>query len=314
MRERVFTYPLFAFLSIASLRIKLALTGAWFDGTLDAAHARLLAGTYTNNEQSRILQFLVPEAIRRATGLGLGDAYALQRFAFFAAAYACFAEFLRGWFGAGSALAGVALFAALVPFTHRNDLQESAPLLALCFVLGLWAIRARRRLAFALVLLVGALDNETILVLPLAWFLVRADRPFSRDGAIAALETAVLALPGFAAQGFIRWLTRDNPHLGGAWHLPDNWRGIAAGLARSPLDWYRVPHLGFLFLFSVMWIYPLLAWKRQPPFFRRASIVVPVFVAAHLVTGIIAEPRQMVPLGFLLIPMSLFAMLSAPDA
>lgn len=312
-RERLYLYPLYAFLSLASLRLKLALTPSWLDGTLQAIHARLLEGTYTNNEQSRVLQFLVPEGIRRVSGLGLEDAYALQRLLFFAAAYAVFHEFLRSWFDARGAVAGVAIFAALVPFTHRNDLQESAPMLALCFVLGLWAVRSRRRFAFALVLLAGALDNETILVLPLAWFFVRAERPFSRAGGLAALEAGWLALPAFAAQGSIRWLTRHNPHLGDAYQWPDNLRGIAAGLSRAPLEWYRVPHLGFIFLFSVLWIYPLVAWKAQPHFLRRAFAVIPAFVAAHMLTGYMAEPRQMVPLGFLLVPMSLFAIFPADD-
>jgi hypothetical protein len=35
--------------------------------------------------------------------------------------------------------------------------------------------------------------------------------------------------------------------------------------------------------------------------------MVPFFIAAHLATGIITEIRQMLPLGFIIIPMALFS-------
>jgi hypothetical protein len=181
-------------------------------------------------------------------------------------------------------------------------------------VLGLGAIRDGKKGAFCLILLVGAITNETILVLAMGWYLVQASRVIGRDSLRVAADTAFLSAPAFAVAGAIRYATRSAPHLGGAWHLPDNLHEMAVGLARNPLQWYRVPHLGILFVFSVLWIYPFVRFKSQPRFFRRMSAVVPVFVVAHMLTGIIAETRQMIPLGFIVIPMSLLTMFPEESA
>ena len=53
---------------------------------------------------------------------------------------------------------------------------------------------------------------------------------------------------------------------------------------------------------------PFVRFERQPRYFRRISVIVPVFVAAHMITGIIMETRQMIPLAFIVIPMSLITM------
>ena len=57
-----------------------------------------------------------------------------------------------------------------MPLTYFNHLQESAPLLALTFLLALWAIRERRTLVYTSVLFVGAFNNETMLFLPASTF------------------------------------------------------------------------------------------------------------------------------------------------
>jgi hypothetical protein len=55
-----------------------------------------------------------------------------------------------------------------------------------------------------------------------------------------------------------------------------------------------------------LWVYALLGLRRKPRFMRRATVVVPFFVLGHLLTGVIGEVRQMVPLGFVLIPSALW--------
>ena len=307
-RQLLFVLPLYAFLSVLSLRLKLAMTPMWLSGHIAVDHQSLLAGTHANNEQSRLLQYLVPEALRIVSGCSVANAYAFQRWLFVFLAFAVFHQFMRRWLRPGLCFGGVSLLAALIPFTHRNDVQESAPLLTLLFVLGLWAIREEKKYWFCLVLLVGALTNETILVLALGWYVVQAPKLIGRDAPRVAAETALLSAPAFVVGGAIRYATRFSPHLGGSWHWPDNIRGIGAGLMRNPFDWYRVPHLGIFFVFSVLWIYPFVRFERQPRYFRRISVIVPVFVAAHMITGIIMETRQMIPLAFIVIPMSLITM------
>jgi hypothetical protein len=46
-------------MALINLRLKLSMARAWFDGGLLDNHQHLLAFQYVNNEQSRLLQFLL---------------------------------------------------------------------------------------------------------------------------------------------------------------------------------------------------------------------------------------------------------------
>src|SRR5262249_37951314 len=104
-------------LSFLLLRSKINATPAWLDGTLQHNHLALLAFRYTNNEQSRLLQFSIPEALVRVFGLSIPHAYLVQRFVFIALSFALFHLYLRRWFSQPLAFAAVALLAAIVPFS-----------------------------------------------------------------------------------------------------------------------------------------------------------------------------------------------------
>jgi hypothetical protein len=163
-RQWLMILPLYAFLSVISVRLKIAMAPLWLTGHLVGKHQALLDGTHPNNEQSRLLQYLFPEAIRMVTGASVANAYVFQRWLFIFLAFAVFHQFMRRWLRPALCFAGVLLLAALIPFTHRAELQESAPLLALLFVACLWAIRDGKRPLFCLVMLIGAITNETLLV------------------------------------------------------------------------------------------------------------------------------------------------------
>jgi hypothetical protein len=295
-RERIFVVATSFFLSLLELKIKLEGTPTFFDGTLVSIHEKLLAFTYTNNEQSRLLQFYVPELIHRVSGASVPGAYAFQRFAFVWAAFVAFHFFLRRWFRPLEAFAGLALLAALLPMTFLNDLQEGSSLLLLTFTLAMWAIREEKGLWFAAALWVGALNNETILVLSATYLFVTRD----------VIRTALLSAPAWISVAIIRYITRDQPHLGGANHLMENLRGIGSALRDSPWQWYMNWYLGAFFLFGALWYFAFAAFREKPPFLRRASLTIPLFLAAHLITGVIIEIRQMIPLVTLLIPMAFF--------
>src|SRR5262249_8802941 len=137
-RELTRFAPVYFALSAINLSLKIHLTKPWLDGTLAANHRALLAFDYTNNEQSRWLQFYVPELFHRLLRLEVESAYALQRLAFVFVAYASFHVFLRRWFEVRVAFAGVLFLAAITPFTFLiPDLQQTSPPLLLPFLLPL---------------------------------------------------------------------------------------------------------------------------------------------------------------------------------
>jgi len=296
--------PIYLALSLINLILKIRATPAWFDGELARNHESLLRFTYTNNEQSRLFQFLIPELFVRLFGLSVEHAYLVQRLGFVWLAFVLFHIYMRHWFDAGRSFAGVVLLAAIMPLTYPLDLQESFSFLMVSFLLGLWAIRADRPVLFALALILGALDNETTLVLPAVYFFahVRGWRP--RALWDVGWRTLAVAAPAYLVTAIIRYINRHQPHLGGAWHLPDNLEGLWNDVQRSPLDYYEAKYLGLLFVYGALWVYAYLGWARKPPFLRAGLLMIPLFLVSHLLTGIIAEPRQMIPLAYIIIPAS----------
>jgi len=293
----------------------------WFKGTLTENHILLWKFQYFNNEQSRLLQWIIPQAIMKFTHLSIPDAYMLQRFVFVFLAFLCFHFYMRKWLSPGESFAGVAFLAAVMPLTFgEGDLQESAPLLMLLFVLGLWAIRAQKTLIFELILVVGSMTNETILILPAVYFFYHfrwvhpkdVDSRNLRELFNLVEHTLLIALPPFAIAAIIRYITRDRPHLGGDVILwSSNWQGVWDSIKFINLfDLYTSEFLFFILLFSIFWLYALLGYRTSGLFLQRAFWIVPLFVIAHFVTGKIEESRQMIPLGFLLIPMGLSFVLS----
>ena len=127
---------IYFFFSLLELRTKLWITTTWFDGTLEQNHQALLAFDYTNNEQSRLLQFYLPECLVHVFGITVSHAYIAQRWFFVGLAYVLFHLYLRRWFSKGLSFATVCLLSALLPFTFVNDLQESSSFLMASFVVG----------------------------------------------------------------------------------------------------------------------------------------------------------------------------------
>lgn len=119
----------------------------------------------------------------------------------------------------------------------------------------------------------------------------------------SALQNSILyGLPASIALGVIRFITRDRPHLGGAYHFPDNLQGIGDAFFNNPLDLYRLDYLHFILVFGVFWYFSFKKIEVKDFFIQRAMLLIPVFLVAHLITGIISEPRQMIPLAAIIIP------------
>ena len=313
-RESKIYLPVYFFLSLVSLVLKLRLTAAWLDGTLAHNHQLLLAFQYTNNEQSRLLQFLPPEFLRAVFSLSIETSYALARFLFVFLAFVAFHYFLRKWFNPVESFAGVLILnGSMVVAFLIDDLQESAPLLMLLFVLGLWAIREKKDWLFAVLLLIGGgLTNETMLVMPVGYFFYRLQSKKLADIFKTGARSGLLALPAFLTQGLLRYITRNNPYLDTKFRLPDNLNRLWHELINPGTTLFHGTFIYPLLIFSVFWVFAILGYSKSPPFLRSVFWIVPFFIVGNLITGIISESRQMIPLGFIIIPMALFFMI--PEA
>lgn len=298
--------PIYFFFAFFNLRTKLLLTPAWFDGALVNNHHALMSFDYYNNEQSRVLQYLIPEFIQRIGGMTTEHAYIFTRFVFVFVAFVCFHFYLRRWFRPVGALAGVASFAALMQITFSDDLQESSPLLLVTFLVALWAIRDHRTGLLLAAFFVGGLTNETMLILPSVYFFYNFTTWKIRDLAMLVGKTLAISVPLLITILPIRYATRFLPHLGGAWHLPDNLAGIANSFQMDWLDLYEGRYLFIFFVYGALWVYAVMRFSTKPLFLQRASLMIPLFILSHMLTGVIQESRQMLPLAFIVLPMAFF--------
>jgi len=283
------------------------MTNLWINGTLVNNHNSLMAFTYSNNEQSRLFQFLIPELIHRVFSISIISSYAFNRFVFVFLAFVAFHLFLHTWFSTAESFIGVLIMSGSLAITFIvDDLQESAPLLMLLFVLGLWALREKKDWLFCLLLILGGgLTNETMLVLAAGYFFYRIPSTRISDIIKTGFMTGVLALPAFLVQGGIRYITRNQPHLGGAYHLPGNLIGIWIEIRDPFLALFQGKYIYPFLIFSIFWILAVLGYSKSPRFLKSVFWLIPIFVAAHMITGVIYEARQMVPMGFIIIPMAL---------
>ncbi len=120
-----------------------------------------------------------------------------------------------------------------------------------------------------------------------------------------------MAAPAFVYTVWIRYLTRDRPHLGGASHWEEKSTGDFGGdLHLNVLDYPGAFYLGVIFIFNVLWVYAFLRFREKPKFVRATLLLIPAFLIPHMITGVIMEVRQMIPLGFVVIPAAMFWMFS----
>lgn len=293
--------------SFIQLKIKLFLTPAYFDGTLQYNHDQLLQFQYFNNEQSRILQWFIPQLLIDIFRISIFESYVLQRLVFIFLAFISFHLYLRKWFSSLESFAGVAAFAAIMPFTFVNDLQESSPLLLLTFLLALWAIRSHKTFFLFLIIAIGVLNNETMIVLPFGYLLYNYHSIKIKEFATLLLRTSLLSF-SILPLIVIRLITINSPHLGGPYYiLPDNINHIIHDLLNATIfNLYDKSSLYIFLIYGFLWIIPFLSFVNKPVFIKRLSYLIPIFVVCNLLTGIVNEVRQMLPLVFIIIPAFFF--------
>lgn len=285
-----------AFLAWITYHLKVATTPAWNDGTLELVHERLVHFSHVNNEQSRLLQYGIPEGLHRLLHVEVRTAYALQRLVFTSLALFLLLGFTRRWLNDAAAFAATVLFALLITYTARNDLQESAPLLACTFFAALWAMREQRPWLCALITWIGALNNETMLFIPVL-IVITGARSWS-IGHLAKLlgKAALIGAPALLTVAVIRYATRHLPYLGGGWHLQENLLALDT----------------VLLFFGVFGLLAFWRFRELPTFLQRGLLATPLFLLPNLMIGVITETRLLLPLCAFVLPAALWTFL--PEA
>ena len=153
---------------------------------------------------------------------------------------------------------------------------------------GAWVARERPLARFAPLLVVGALNHETILYVPL-WYLLSRDRPRVRDGILAAAGVVGVAL------ALRRAFYRGRPNLPGqvyeqALPIADNHLHVAHNLRQLFVnDWTEGrAHVAVGFLGAVV----AFGWACRAPRWRRAGAWSLVVLATIVAFGYVNETRH----------------------
>lgn len=316
-RESLLFGCVYLSLAFVNLRVKLWLTPNWFSGSLVRHHEKLVAFEGVVPENHRLLQFGIPEALSTLFSISVANAYILQRWSFFFLTFLAFHFYLRRWFLPIGAFAGVCLTAAILPLTYFNHLQESAPLLALTFLLLLWTIREKRDGLYVLLLAVSVCNNETVLCLPALYFFVNVPRiawEERRQIGLVGAKTLLFAIPAYVIWFSIRAYAPDLEQLSPGFQPISNVNRVLRGLGAHPLDHWRTTYLYGFWFFGAIWVLAMTQWKRKPVYIRRTLLLVPIFLAFHLRFTMINEVRLLVPLTFILIPSAFFSLFGNGEA
>jgi hypothetical protein len=257
------------------------------------ANTEFAPGTY------RVLAPFFIDGVARATGLSLEYAWYLTRLFAIFFAYGAVHVYLRTWFPAPAALAGVAITAATLPLTFTNSWPspDTMPELAL-FTLAAMAIARRSDAVFAFALAIAALNRETSVFLVLLYVVAE---PLTRG---RTLRAALFGLEWSAIYVGLR-LARGWQHYD-YWQVGYNLSNL--GLLPAAFDpYYRAYAYFGVILFGPL-LYLAAKARNCPAFVRRALLVVPCFVAVAFVFSSIIESRIFTPLYALVLPGVMFCL------
>jgi len=257
------------------------------DGLADW-HATIISGQALAPLQYRILTPYLAEGLHRA-GASLTLSYDIVRWAALLLSLCILHLYLRRWFSSALSTLGVVILAGILPLTYLVQFQYLDPLELLTFVIGFYAIRERRIGLLMVTVLVGTLNKESAILLPIAW---------------AAVTWGTLPRSQFiAAAGALL----------SAWLLP--WLGLRAAFGNRPYytdfimvsdnlfrpESYALPAL----LFGPLWILAFRGLRRGPRFLRMSALIIPLHVAVNFAVGIPDETRLFIALAPIIIPLAL---------
>jgi len=260
----------------------------------------VVAGTETAPGRYRVLAPFLIDGAAKLTGASLENTWYVTRLLFFFLAFCAIHVYLRTWFAAEAAFAGVALTAATLPLTFTNSWPhpDSLPELAL-FTVGAMAVARQADGLFAVTLAAAALNRETAAFLVLL-YAVQPWHPGRR------LRIVLFGLEWFTIYAGLR-VVRGLQHYD-YWQAGRNLSDLAL-LPNNYDPYYRAYAYAALVLFGPM-LYLALKSADAPPFVRRALIVVPVFVAIAFTFSSIIESRIFTPLYPLILPGVIFCLFS----
>lgn len=268
-------------------------------------HQGIIHGDFKSPYQYRILTPLVAEAggwiVEKTFGLSSPKSkagarevfYVLQRLIATFLLFIFFHLYLRTWFSTELAFGGTLILAGLHVYTYNSYFYQpdSAPNILFLTIAAYLFRRGEYKGRLYPLTVLGSLTRETfglIVPLHLAYF------GFKK-------ETLKHTVGLFATWLSVQLLLRA------VFGLQPPFPSRPAIINLYQIGWP-------IFLFSLMWLIPLIYYKRLPAFFRRAIIlVIPPLIIANFLFGKLEESRLFLELAIVLIPATLIALFASSE-
>lgn len=258
-------------------------------------HQALIEGKIGDSNQFRLLAFWLPQIISILFEQSIQLAYIMVRFLFTFLTLCLFHLFLLKWFDHKLAFLSVILYAAITPITQLPYLQEADVIHQFFFLIGLWLIREKKILLFAILLFIATFNKETIIFLIPLYILFN----WQKSRVLKVIfECLIFAIVWYVAFVITRnaFYSSQNSEI---WQLPHNISIIKDYFIINPFINYEI---FWIPLFGVFWILPFLRLKEKPKFLQIGAYYIIIFMIIHFLFGWPEETRIILPLAFLVIP------------
>jgi hypothetical protein len=258
-------------------------------------HRQIVTNTGYYPDQYRILTYVLAEGLIRL-GVPFTLAHELLRFGFTAGALVLLTRCLEVWLPRPWPAIGLLMAALVLPSTYLfYHLQPTDPLNWLIFCAAVLLLVRGWDWALVPLVAVGALNRETVLVLPVLQALVRwGHQPVRRWLPVTLSALAV----GFAVYFGLRLVLGMHPP-----YASESVRHYWRRNLYDPRTWWQL-----LIFFNLTLVFGAWRFWRRPEFLRRAALLVPMMLAIYVSVGYLRETRYLLPLLPVTLPITLLGL------
>lgn len=259
-------------------------------------HRQTVAGEYLSPHQYRVLApFLVQAVFNPQTDSAIRTGYVLMHAVALPAMLGALYLYWKRWAGELAALAGVLFVVAYSPLMfaiYGLSLNNPLEIIILCSGL-LWLLSGRAGVVFAALVVVGTLNRETALLLPLAY---------------AALHLSEWKRPRVLVQAFSFFALWAVVFVGVRLIIgpvPDQIAVADVWKANTSSPWHMTNALINLGVTVPVWILAALDWKTAPARLKRLALVGVPYLGLLMAFALWNETRLLLPLFALWMPLAL---------
>lgn len=211
-----------------------------------------------------------------------------------------FFYYQRFFFKPAESFLGVVLLDVLLGFSlvqmQGPTLIETTDILnLLVFVLAFIMIYLKHFKSFCIILILGTLNRETTLFLPLAFLVVNGINRKSFYQTFIAL--LAVAIPYFALHLLI------HPPIAN-WVMFDAINQNIPLIDKTKIFGVLMANIHLLVLLGPLTLVALYKFPNHPVFLKSVSFIAPPFVVLHYIVGAIMEARLWMPMYIILIPLA----------